>query len=151
MKLLASILLAASCFAQTALPANWYGAGGQYLPGGSPKGSGWAAYARLISQSAAMYSFTEYDAFLADGKITTATSSGAAFVVRQFGPVSVLAFGMAGVATSGTSAVGVFPYGGIVDFKLGKTLWHLMAGYKRIVISGAADQTPIVAGVGRTW
>ena len=136
---------------------NWYGAGGAWnasAPSGTARESGWAAFAKPLSSSAGVYSFTQYNAYLVGkpGKVTTGVSTGAALVVRQVGMFTLLAFATAGVATNGTVTGSTFPYGGLVDFHVGKTLWHVDAGMQ--VVNGStvtAAQHIVLLGAGRTF
>lgn len=158
MRPLLLLLSAAALFAQT-LPSNWYGAGPMYgpsAPAGTSPVSGWAAYAHLAVPSAQMYSFSSYSVYFtkANGRYQPVTSAatGVLFIVRQFGPVTIGAFGLAGMA-SAASLGNAFPYGGLVDVKIGKTDWHIPVGFQQIPSSAAGVQTQksILFGIGRQF
>ena len=146
--------------ADSSMPENWYGAGAQFsfsVPSGTSRTSGWAAYGHLLSQNAKVYQFDTYSVYFVkgtDGKVqpVTCTAAGFLILIRQFGPVSMFAFGAAGVTTASTVGSG-FPYGGLIDVSLKKTLWHIDVGLQQIPSSAAnvPTQKSVLLGFGRTF
>lgn len=143
--------------AQQQLPSNWAGAGAAYNSFASPKVSGWASYATLISEKGMIYSFTTHEVTSSTRHpftIQTSIRSGLATVVRRFGPVVILGFGDAGMAGAGSSVGGSFSGGGIAIIQLGKagrtTLSVSVRNVKSNVGLGQSQQ-PIEFGVGRTF
>lgn len=132
-----------------ALPQDWYGAGGSW----NGQAAGWASYARLLSNSGQVYSFTTWDVTRTKLKpyVTSSARTGAAFVVRTVGPLTVLGLGDAGVATASTNTSGSFSGGGLLVVRLGKTAWTLCAGVRvvKAAATAAGSQTVIELGAGR--
>lgn len=160
------LLLAGCCWGQAApIPAapsesNWYGAGGAWTSNAQPgtsSASGWAAYGRELSSSVGVWSFSQLNVYLTRDPsthkplIANGLSTGAAVVVRQISLVTVLAFGTVGVSTAGSTSGGVFPFGGLVDVRLGSTRWHLDIGYQVITANNLSTQKPVLFGVGRLF
>jgi hypothetical protein len=138
-------MLTLSVAAQS-LPSDVVLAGGAYTPGSTA--AGWATYARLVSQATQLYSFSTYQSTIVAGKLQTSTTTGFATVVKQLGPLSVLAFAQAGIATT-TASTGAFAGGGFAVLRLGKTKWILGGGYE--ALKGTANPQKIFKlGLGRT-
>lgn len=165
-KLIAGVLLAVGLHAQAPvspvpptsasgtaalLPSNWAGLGGGYNPTGSPKATGWASFATIVSQQQKIYSYTTYDAVPQKNAVpVTSARTGFATVVRTFGPrLYLLAFGTAGVSQNATATQGTFSGGGML-FYLFKNGFTIEAGMRGA--SGSVAQNPIYeAGIGRAW
>jgi hypothetical protein len=133
------------------LPSNWAGVGAGYNPTGSPKATGWASFATLISKTQMIYSYTTYDVIPQKGAVpVTSARTGFATVVRTLGPqLYILAFGTAGVSQTSTATTGTFSGGGLLAylFKNGWTAVICVRG-----ASGGVAQNPILeGGFGRAW
>lgn len=138
------------CVSAACAQSNWYGAGGAYNTT-SPQGVGWASYAHAIRPS--IWEFNLYCAYVVKGKIVTATSAGGFIPIRALGPINIYAFGTVGVAATAGNAGNTFPWGGFGDYTIGKTLWHLDAGYMQVPSSlpGVQTQKIVLLGAGRTF
>ncbi len=133
------------------LPGNWAGLGAGYNPAGSPKATGWASFATIISQSQKIYSYTTYDAVPQKNAVpVTSARTGFATVVRTFGPrLYLLAFGTAGVSQTATATQGTFSGGGML-FYVFSAGWTIEAGVRGA--SGSLASNPIAeVGFGRAW
>jgi len=138
----------------SAQPNNWYGAGGA---SGGASASGWAAYATLLNKTAELWQFNMQTGYITKSfgrtQIVATTSIGIAVKVRTIGPLGIFGFGTGGLASRGSNAGNVFPYGGFADLKVGATLWHFDAGYMQIPSSlgGVTTQKVVMFGVGRSF
>lgn len=115
------------------LPTEWFGAGAAWNRYGHPQIAGLLSYAKLISESGQVYSYNSMDITMRAkvGTPQTSVRSGMAVVLRQYGFMSVMAIGEAGVAVSDpgtsvgpqgvTNVAGAFAGGGGLFFRLGKT------------------------------
>lgn len=131
-----------------ALPNNWFGAGGGYNPSGSPKGTGWASFAVLANRTSQVYSYSTYDIIPQKGKIpTTSVRTGAATVLREFGPVYILGFMTVGATVSSTSTTGSLSGGGLVLYQ-SKKGWTVELGVR--AVTGAVNRV-FEGGFGRTF
>jgi hypothetical protein len=114
-------LLAAFCWqplkAQS-LPQNWVG----MFAGYSGKGDGSVCAAVLVSQSAQAYSYSCYHAVVQRNSVPATTlQTGAALLLRSFGPLSLYGLGTGGTATNGTAVTAAFSGGGLL-------MWSLKSG-----------------------
>lgn len=154
MRLISLLAICIACSGQQ-LPSNWAGAGGSYNAASRPVVAGWFSYANLLSEKGQIYSITTHDLFLSQAKPYTVQSSvrtGIAAVVRQFGPITVLGLGDAGMAAGGSSIGGAFSGGGIGLIKLGKTNWSIALGARILQAATAGgSQTIYTIGFGRTF
>lgn len=135
--------------AQT-LPANFAAAGAAYSPGWA----GWASYANLISEKGQLYSFTTHDITRTASKPYTLQSSvrtGFATVMRRAGPITVLAFGDAGMSAAGTSLGGAFSGGGVGIVQLGKTNWAVVVAARTLKTAIGGQQQVYEVGFGRIF
>jgi hypothetical protein len=152
--LLMCLCLAASCFAQDALPNNWVGAGVGFTSGAHPPVAGWASYAVKISDKGPLYSFSSYDITPSTTKPYTlqiSTRTGFATVLRQWGPMNVIGFGDAGVATAVGATTGAFSGGGAAIWRIGKTAWTI-EGCVRILKTAINGNNKVYEfGTGRTF
>lgn len=140
---------------------NWYGAGGSWnstAPAGTSAGAGWAGFGTLVNKTIGLWQFNLYNAYLVKvpgmrAQIASSVTAGAALNVRTIGPLSLYAFGTAGIATAGANAGNSFPYGGFLDFRIASSLWHLDAGYMQAPssLAGVATQKVVMFGVGRLF
>lgn len=137
------------------LPANWAGAGAAYNGYSRPQVNGWASYAKLLTEKGGgLYSFTSWDVTSARTKpFTTQTSArtGIATIVKQVGPIYVLGFGDAGMASSSDGFGGAFSGGGIGVWKIGKTSFTFVAAARVLRVSNGATQTVYEVGFGRVY
>ena len=142
--------------APATLPVNWFGTGAAYSSLSRPGISGWYSYALLLSNSARIYSFTTHDITSTRTRPYTLQSSvrtGIAPVIRQFGPVTILGFGDAGMAGADNSIAAAFSGGGVVVVQLGKTDWTVVGCVRQFKsnVAGADSQQIYELGFGRTW
>jgi hypothetical protein len=92
-------------------PRNWGGAGAAYNSFVKPPLSGWISLANFISDKGPVDSFSTIDITSARTKPFTSQTSvgtGLATVIRQFGPVTILGFGVAGASMVATNLGGAF-------------------------------------------
>lgn len=135
------------------LPNSWMGAGAAWDQYTTPQVAGWASYAKLVSSSGQLYSFTSWDATSSRARPYTAQTSvrsGLASVVRRFGPVYLLGFGDAGMAAAAGDFGGAFSGGGIVVIKLGKTNFTLELAARVLKVAGQTNHVIYEFGFGRT-
>lgn len=135
------------------LPNQWMGAGAAWNQNTTPQIAGWASYAKLVSAKGQTYSFTSWDITSSKAKPYTAQTSartGLATVIRQFGPITLLGFGDAGMATSVSNFAGAFSGGGIVAIKLGKTDFTINLAARVIKVASQSNQVIYEFGFGRT-
>lgn len=153
-------------------PSNWVGVGAGFTSGATPPVAGWASYAIKISDKGPIYSFSSYD--IVSGKtrpfsIQTSVRTGFATVLRQWGPVSLLGFGDAGMATAATTSAtaatptksatsvaattvtGAFSFAGAIVWQVGRTHWTIegCARYLQTPING--NDKVYELGTGRTF
>jgi len=104
----------------------------------------------MVSQTGQVYSYSTYDAVPVRGMVPMiSTRTGLATPLRQFGPVTLVGFGTAGVA-QGAEAVQLALSGGgigIWKFKSGLTV-ELGA---RVVKAGAVNMAVYEFGFGKAW
>lgn len=134
------------------LPSSWMGAGGGWNKASTPQIAGWASYAKLISTKSQTYSFTSWDITSVKGPNFVSQSSartGLATLIKQVGPVSVLGFGDAGMATS-SGLGGAFSGGGIAVIKLGKTNFTIELAVRVLKVASQPNQMVYEFGIGRT-
>jgi hypothetical protein len=170
------VLLACLCpvaGAQTAAPpaaspypSNWVGVGAGFTSGATPPINGWASYAIKISDKGPIYSFSSYD--IVSGKtkpfsIQTSVRTGFATVLRQWGPVYVLGFADAGMATAATvkttagtavaatTVTGAFSGAGAVIWQIGKTHWTLEGCVRYLATPINGNSRVLEFGSGRTF
>jgi hypothetical protein len=142
------------------VPTNWYGLGAAYNAStaqGVNHASGWAGYGHNMDTKIPLWQFDLYSVYLVKGsgktQVVTATTGGAAIGIRTIGPINILAFGTVGMAVSGSNIGNVFPFGGFIDVRLGKSMWHFDAGYQQIPssLSGVQTQKVPFFGIGRMF
>lgn len=152
--LLAKAILAQTSVPSTLLPNNWAGFGAALNLASKPPVAGWYSYATLLSSKGQIYSFSTHDVLLSPQKpyrLLDSARTGAATVLRQFGPVTILGLGDIGMVASGASVGGAFSGGGLALVKLGKTNWDIVVGARVIKTSGNGNQDIYEIGLGRSW
>lgn len=118
----------------------------------SPNFTGWALYAKPITQTG-LYSFSEYDVvprtmkpFVLDSNVRT----GLAQRVYQWDAAALHVCVDAGAATGGSSAGGSFGACGMASWKIGKTNWFVV-GIVSGVKNSLSDPTTVYKfGIGRS-
>ena len=115
----------------TSLPTDVLMLFGAYAPGGSPPAGGGFSYAKLVSTSQVIYSFSTYQSTLVKGKIQTSTTTGASTRIKELGPIQIFVYGQVGQATT-TITSAAFAGGGNAFLQVGKTKWILGAGYEAL-------------------
>jgi|SRR5579859_576013 len=134
------------------LPSQWMGAGAAWNQNTTPQIAGWASYAKLVSGKGQTYSFTSWDVTSSKKTPFTAQTSartGLAAVIRQLGPITVLGFGDAGMATSVSNFAGAFSGGGIAVIKLGKTNFTIELAARVLKVASQPNQVVYEIGLGR--
>jgi hypothetical protein len=119
----------------------------------TPQINGGASYARLISTSNALYSFTSYDVTSVKPKpftVQTSTRTGIAAVIRQYGPLVIVGLGDAGVAAAANNLGGAFSGGGLAIYRL-KNGFAITGGMRILKTSLNDVQHIYEIGFGRSW
>ncbi len=134
-------------------PQAWAGAGGAWNSTARPQVTGWVSYAVLLSEKGQVYSYTSQDLIPLRVNhlltIQSSTRTGLATVFKQLGPITILAYGDAGIASIGTVTGGAFAGGGIAVIRLGKTNWTIEAGARLLKSSVGGEQPIYTIGWGR--
>ena len=166
MKLLPiALLYAAACCGQVpppastpSAPSNWIGIGAAY----GPPVTGWASYAKAISTTQGLYSFSTYDVSLSKTRqLQTSTRTGAGLIVRTL-PIgklklNLIALGDVGAvigaatapASGSTAALAYSGSGGVIgQWGTSKITGCLFV--RRVQLSTGL-QTVYEAGIGWSW
>lgn len=144
------------------LPTNWIGLGGAYdpSPSASPKSTGWGTYARLLSPSQGLYSFTTWDTSgvtlkgFKPGTVVQAVQqsmrTGMALAIRQIKGFTLLGLGDAGLATVGATTTEAFSGGGIGVYRFASG-WTVELGVRVLKTPAGGTETIYEYGMGKTW
>ena len=122
---------AAAAPSTTPPPSDVFLLFGSYAPGGVPPVGGGFSYAKLVSASQVVYSFSTYQTTLVKGKLQSSPTTGASTRIKQIGPVEIFVYGQFGLATT-TITTAAFAGGGNAFLHLGKTKWILGGGYEAL-------------------
>lgn len=145
-KIIILFLFAAGLSWAADAPKDWLGAGANYA---QPQVSGWAAYAKLLSPSGPVYSFSEITFTAPKGKLQTTTTTGVATLVAQHGKLKVFGFGNVGAATSAVTTGAAYAGGGVGIYEL-KNGFNIAVG-AQFLKSNAGNQTIYSFGVGKSF
>lgn len=127
-------------------PKDWVGAGASYA---QPQVSGWGAYAKLLSTSGPIYSFSEITFTMPKGKLQTTTTTGVATDVFNHGRLKVFGFGNVGAATSAATTSAAYAGGGVGIYEL-KNGFNFAVG-AQFLHSNSGSQTIYSFGVGKSF
>jgi hypothetical protein len=129
--------------------SSWVFLGTQSTASTHPQPAGFAAVALPIGSDT--WSWSQYSVYLANGKPVTATTTGLAKKMWCLPWACVIGIGTVGSAQSGTSVTAAFNGGGGVHVpKLGKWPVALFVGALQVKAAGA-NQTQVLAALGRSW
>lgn len=132
------------------LPAGIAAAGASYNSQGSPKAGGWVSIAYLLTKTGGgTYSYTTSDITMLRRKAQASMRTGAAQVLHQYGPVTLLALAEAGVATTGTATGGALTAGGVVAWQIKG--WAILGCLRRVGTTIGTTQNVVELGFGRTF
>ena len=112
-------------------PSDVFMVFGSYAPGGAPPVGGGFSYAKLVSTSQVVYSFSTYQTTLVKGKLQSSPTTGFFTRIKQIGPVQIGVYGQVGLATT-TITTAAFAGGGNAFLQIGKTKWILGGGYEAL-------------------
>lgn len=128
---------------------TFYAAGVSALPQTKPEPTGWAVIATEINTKNQIYSFSETDYTLSNGKLVSSARTGLATPLRSFGAFTLYGLGDAGVATTGTSTGSAFAGGGFVLIPIKKSGWDLLVGARVLKTMVGGSQAYMEVGIGR--
>jgi len=145
-KLIALFLFAVGLSWAQDAPKNWLGAGASYA---QPHVDGWGAYAKLLSASGPIYSFSEITFTAPKGKLQTTTTTGVATLVAKHGKLKVFGFGNVGLAGSAAATGAAYAGGGVGIYEL-KNGFNIAVG-AQFLKSNAGNQTIYSFGLGKSF
>lgn len=122
-------------------------AGVTLLPQTQPHPTGWAVVATEVSTSAQIYSFSETDYSLVNGKFQTSARTGLATPLRKFGGMTLYGLGDAGMVTTGVNTGAAYAGGGVLVIPSGK--FDVIVGIREVHTSINGNATLIEVGFGK--